>query len=162
MSAQSLLCKASTFSSEPCSELLHSNSCAQSLLWHFLLIHFSKIFEPFYFTSLFFFTLTEHLILTLIVARPDPAGSFQVRLSEFSQENILYWPFFFFFFSWNNMMCTSVSYFHPDQNVLWHLPVGISQLLYMHINAAKQTQTKWRWNQHQENLLCPDRQDDLR
>lgn len=55
MSAQSLLCKASTFSSEPCSELLHSNSCAQSLLWHFLLIHFSKIFEPFYFTSLFFY-----------------------------------------------------------------------------------------------------------
>lgn len=117
MSAQWLLCKASTFSSEPRSELLHSNSCAQSLLWHFFIDSLFQDFSAFLLhkpVGVFFLTLTEYLILTLIVARPDPAGSFQVRLSESSQENILYWPFCFFF-SWNNTMCTSVSYFHPDQ-----------------------------------------------
>lgn len=82
MCTQWFLCRISTFSSEPVSCFILT--LAQSLLWHFLLIHFSKIFS-----------LSTSQVCFYPCRAFDCSQAWHSRfipgLPKFLQENFLYW-----------------------------------------------------------------------
>lgn len=92
------------------SEPLRCNTCAQSLLWHFLLIHFSQIFTLYTSQVCFYPCRAFDLLPECSLAWP---GRFRPGLSLFSPWNILYR--LLSFSAPNDTMATSDSSADPSQ-----------------------------------------------